>query len=643
MMLFLDIEKSYCCVILSIADFISIYNSIVSLKVWFCFRNTLCYFLKSVTIKIYLMKKYLHKFGNEYFSYVILLFFFFSFLFQTDLSFDQDLGMHLELGKIIWQTHTVPKTNLVSYTNPTFPFINHHWLFEVLVYLGSIHVGIEAMLVLKILILLFSLFVILLIAQKKKSVLLLPIAFIFLHLMRDRIDLRPEIFSYLFTAITYYFLEKFERTETKLIYIIPLISLLWVNTHIYFPVGLFLQAVFVGQLFFQKYIFKKRDASTLRKFKTLTTVFVISIFVTLINPNFINGALYPFTVFNNYGVTVAENQSIFVRENGDINSMDHDYLFFIMSLFIIIFSFLTNLMKEKYSFKNFALTLLGLGLACQAIKGFPYLVFISLPSVAESFNFIKTKWWTKVLNGIVVILILIEAYFYLSSMYYNLTFKPNNPTLTAIQDEQSAMDFVLKHNLTQPIFNNYGTGGYILYRSYPKYKVFVDERPEAYPASFFKNTYFPMLENYSLFKKEESKYKFQTIFFTIDDQTLGAITFLNAITKDSNWKIVYLDQYMIIFVKTNVQKQLHLSPINLSKINVNDYHYSRVVSYTNLSNFFYNVHEYTESKNFNEKALEMSPDNPPANYSMSYIMMLTNPGSSSISKYAAKTKSFVFW
>src|ERR1700733_10526888 len=105
-------------------------------------------------------------FFNTIFPSILLLFFAFSFLYRSDLAFGQDLGMHLKLGEIIWQTQIVPKINLVSYTNPTFPFINHHWLFEVLVYLGSISIGLQSLLVIKIFLLLLSAAVILLISKK---------------------------------------------------------------------------------------------------------------------------------------------------------------------------------------------------------------------------------------------------------------------------------------------------------------------------------------------------------------------------------------------------------------------------------------------------------------------------------------------
>src|SRR3989338_815335 len=137
---------------------------------------------------------------------ILLLFFVFSFLFRTDYSFDQDLGRHLRLGEIILQTKSVPLVNLFSYTYPDFPFFNSHWLFEVLVYLGQQTVGLQAILILKVIIFLTAVWLILKVIPKNQY-LLLPVSFIFLHTLRERPELRPEVFSFLFTALTIYILE----------------------------------------------------------------------------------------------------------------------------------------------------------------------------------------------------------------------------------------------------------------------------------------------------------------------------------------------------------------------------------------------------------------------------------------------------
>jgi hypothetical protein len=569
---------------------------------------------------------------------LLLLFFVFSFLNRSDLSFDQDLGMHLKLGEIIWQTRSVPKINLVSYTNTNFPFINHHWLFEVLAYLGSITIGIEAMLILKTVIVLICIFLILLISKKSKSVLFFSVSFIFLHLLRARIDLRPEILSFLFTVIMIYILELYYKKDTKLVYLLPLIVLLWTNTHIYFPVGIFLELIFLGDLLFRKYIYKQQVNKKLMLLSGITTA---SIICSFINPNFISGALYPFTVFNNYGVTITENQTVFALQN--IHFVDPDFLFFYLSVFIVLGSIYTSIWRTKFSFKNIFLSLLGLSLAFQSIRGFPYLVLISLPYVLLNFNYKTETILSKTINIVFVILLIGESLSYLNGQYYGLTYEPYKPSLTMIQDEKPAADFLLAHNLPQPIFNNFDTGSYLVYRAYPEYKVFIDERPEAFPATFFSNTYDPMQENYKTFKVEEKKYGFKTVFFTISDQTPGATNFLNKITKDPEWKTVFLDQYMIILVKTTVQQELGLPSINLSKLNINNYHYSNLAEYTNLSTFLFNINQPEEAQVFDQKALNMNSDNPGANKIMVYMLYTHNPNDYRIHTYLSKMINLVFW
>ena len=149
---------------------------------------------------------------------LLLVFFVFSFLFKTDYSFDQDLGRHIKLGEIITQGLQVPNTNLFSYTNPDFPFINTHWGFEVFSFLFTKNFGLPAFLILKVFIILLSVWLTLRIIPKGNTALLLPVGFIFLHVLRERTDLRPEIFSFLFVPATVplYWMFQAERNRTSI-------------------------------------------------------------------------------------------------------------------------------------------------------------------------------------------------------------------------------------------------------------------------------------------------------------------------------------------------------------------------------------------------------------------------------------------
>lgn len=474
----------------------------------------------------------------KYFPLTLLLYLSFSFLFHNDTSFNQDLGRHLKLGEIIWNTQSVPKTNLFSYTYPDFPFVNHHWLFGVLLYLGSITIGLNALLYLKLILLLLIVVLVLVFARNTSSTLFFSVSFVFLHLLRGRTELRPEILSFLFTIVFLYVLEHYVKKGSKLIYILPLISFIWANSHIYFPVGFLIILVFLADLIFKKYVQKISYLET--KIVTILIILVTSALSAFVNPNFVKGALYPFTVFNNYGVTISENKTIFALQ--EVKFVNPDFTFYYLATFILVASIYTSCFRNKFSLKNILLPLLGLALATQSMRGFPYLFLISMPYVLMNFRWTKENIWTRVVNIIVLILIVIEAVFYLSGAYYNLTYRSWVPKLEYTEDAKPAMDFVLENNLPEPIYNNFNIGSYIFYRGYPNYKVSVDGRPEAYPAQYFTDEYLPSLENYNKFKQLETKYGIKTVIFSILDQNRETLAFFNSINKDPEWKIVFLDQ-----------------------------------------------------------------------------------------------------
>ena len=92
-------------------------------------------------------------------------------------------------------------------------------------------------------------------------------------------------------------------------------------------------------------------------------------------------------------------------------------------------------------------------------------------------------------------------------------------------------------------------GGYLAYQLYPEYKVFVDNRPEAYPEDFFKNIYIPMQTDKKLREEIFNRYKIKTIFFTHTDQTEWAQAFIESVYNDASWKLIYLDEGVLIFSK----------------------------------------------------------------------------------------------
>ncbi|MEK7617207.1 MAG: hypothetical protein AAB414_04075 [Patescibacteria group bacterium] len=536
----------------------------------------------------------------------LLLFFTFSFLFRTDLSFDQDLGRHIKLGEIIWQTKEVPKTNLFSYTNPDFEYINSHWLFEVLAYGFDQTIGVGWLLALKISIFLFSVWLILKVIPKENQFLLLPIGFIFLHVLRERLELRPEIFSFLFTAIALFMLERFLKTGSRLIFILPVIQLIWINTHIYFFVGLALQGIYLIHSLGVKLTHPRGVIGS--HLGILAVVLISSCLISLINPHGISSFLYPLSVTKNYGYTIVENQTMFLLEN--IGFRDPNFLFVKISAFLVGLSVLVSLIRKGLNTKNLLISLFGLTLALMHVRGFPYLVLLSLPAVIQNFGAVKSNGLTQMLTAVVAILLLIESYLYLNGDYYKYTNNSHQPGLRMGQSVKGAMNFVLAKDLAGPIYNNFDIGSYILYRGYPRYKVFVDGRPEAYPKEFFLDTYIPTQSDYTRFMDLEKKWGFKTIIFSHTDQTPWGKAFLQNIVKDPAWIMIYIDDFVIILVRSDVIDEENLTVVDLSKLEPGSYQFSNHLSYIRIGYLLLSIGQQDSGKQFILKAKELFPESP---------------------------------
>lgn len=454
------------------------------------------------------------------FFFISTAFLFFALFFHNIIEFDQDLGRHLLMGKIILETQSVPQVNLLAYTHPDFPFINSHWLSEVIFYL----IGVPGILYFKVVVLGTACLLTVHTAYRySKNLAATAVAFaVFVPVLLERTEIRPEMFTYLFAALFGYVL----LVNKRLIWFLPLIQLFWVNMHVYFILGPVLVLIF---------------ALINRRGKALWIILAVSSVVCLINPNGIAGAIYPLKVFDNYGYSIVENQNIFFLAQVTNNP---NIIYFWIAAVVFGISFFCS---KKITALNLLLSLL-IVLPVLHIRSFPVLFLILLPVLAfnlGNFRF-KTIKPEYIIAG--VILLTIWRGFRLVTNDYYLSIDSHKRFGNEVSESgKGAADFVLANDLSGPIFNNFDIGSYLDYRFYPDEKVFVDGRPEAYPAEFFRGVYIPMQMSTENFNKIDEIYKFKTIIFAHTDGTPWAGKFLSEIIKNPNWHLAYLDFYAAVF------------------------------------------------------------------------------------------------
>jgi hypothetical protein len=454
-----------------------------------------------------------------------------------------DLGRHLTNGKVVLATKQPISTNLYSYTHPEQPFIAHHWGFGVLA-LGVYKLAGFAGLTIVNAALFFVAITLLLSyvsARLGWPYTLLGYA-VTLPLLTYRTEIRPETLSMLFCVLALYSLTSRMRLPYKVLLSVVL-QAVWVNVHVFFVFGPILSVV---------YLVSRIRLGLYREVYITLVVLVGQLLATLVNPYGLRGAVYPLHILTDYGYRVAENQTPFLLLRVAPGPVYYQLLAAGALVVVLLALTYTTAFKQRLFFT--LATIMFLAGSLKMVRIMPYFGLFALVSVAYAGHALTLAYGQRLRQlltkplvltalggaGCVVSLVLGASNLYNPFNNFGVGLMPN---------VANSAKFFTDTKLQGPIFNNYDAGGYLIFYLYPHHKVFVDNRPEAYPSSFFSTEYVPMQEQDEVWAKVSSTYNFNVIYFYRRDYTPWAQPFLIARLKDPAWAPVYVDDYALILVK----------------------------------------------------------------------------------------------
>lgn len=477
------------------------------------------------------------------FSYLFIL------LFQIDQSMLEDLGRHLKMGEAIMQCLCVPQTNLFSYTNADFPVVNHEWLTQVVLFFFYKNFGLQSLLILKMIILTITFGIVYFLAKQKSSwYWLTVVSLLCIIIFSARFRVRPEMFSYLFLSLFLLIIFLYEKSKRKFLILLPLLQVLWVNMHIYFILGL----VIYGSFVLQEYLIKKKHN------RFLFIIGGLLLLATLLNPQFLAGALLPFTFSSNYGLSVQENMSVF-----EFGKYAPSFIY-TLTLQVMTFEVLAGifLILLPVLFKKTSIAPLLNGLV-SAILGFRYVRTISLfgllglQPLTEKLSDLEIwlgkktdRYFINTMKALVFAVTLFVSYLYAHGLYQNNVLKFGYQPYA-----EDATNFINNNQLRGPILNNYHIGNYLIYGLYPKEKIFIDARPEMYPKEFLKD-YERMLVDQKFFDKQVKKYNINLIVFGVQlEDPLTIRPFMLRLIQSKEWVPVFADGNVTVMIKNEKKNQ----------------------------------------------------------------------------------------
>ena len=201
----------------------------------------------------------------------------------------------------------------------------------------------------------------------------------------------------------------------------------------------------------------------------------------------------------------------------------------------------------------------------------------------------------------------------------------SKPGLGTTTGYSQGVDFFIENQLSGTIFNNYDIGSYLAYRLFPKERVFVDTRPEAYPAMFFQQIYLSMFGKLATFQRIEKKFGFNTIMYGYTNGVPHDMGFLRYLVKSKDWKLVYLDGNTIIFVKNNKRNDTILKKYAMSDATFRIPNDNSIASLLSMAYFLKLIGWKNAALETNQKVYELDHSNCIALYNLISQLGPQNP------------------
>lgn len=501
-------------------------------------------------------------------------------LFQRADLTNTDLGRHLKNGEIVLsgspaERSAVLHTNFFSFAAPDYPFVNHHWLTGVVFYLVFKLASFPGLAVFYTLLVVLALAASYWAAQSVSNAMLASaLVALAVPIVAWRDLIRPEGFTYLFTALFYWVLLAWSEgwIRDRALAMLPALMLLWINLHIGFVFGFLILAIFGLHLW--------ASQAVRSRWKAWGAAAAGCLVASMLNPSGIHGLLYPFGIFGNYGYDIAENLSLSGVDDRKLWSWTYDLFLALLglSVAVIVWRWFTpnspvpnssppNSSAPKKSGPKRAaplwpqaLLLLGLGLGgVLMVRNQPLFCLLMVPILARFIaDRLGARWG---IDGASRWIALAACAAGLFCVVTEIQERSANSGLDQKPGNNAAAQFLRSNGIAGPLFNDFDIGGYLIYNGY---QVFVDGRPEAYPPGFFENSYIPALSDDAVWARLDHQYHFNAIVISMQDGFPPIEKFILTRVRDAEWAPVYTDPFSLIFVRRTDRNaaviQAHLIP-----------------------------------------------------------------------------------
>jgi hypothetical protein len=416
---------------------------------------------------------------------------------------DTDTWWHLQAGRVTLESGRILQSDVFSHTRQGQPWLNHSWLSQIILYL------------------LFSSFSYLGLGLFQALVVAVTFGFVYAQMEGDVFTRafivvlaaatsavvwvsRPQLFSFLFTAVLCYLLYLYKWHSINRLWLLPLLFTLWVNLHAGYALGFIVLVGFVaGEVFNHLLAWisptENERGGILdpiipwRGVGFVVLVSLVSLFCLLINPNTTRMWTY---YLDTVSIGVLQD---FIQEwrSPDFHPLyTHPFIWLLLATLAAV-----GLSGRRVDGSDLALVagftyaslLAGRNIGPFALVAAPVLSRHVRPLVDRWLRVARTRGWLgpprpakgrygslscrlALVNWLLLVVVVVAAGVK-AFLPWRTEFNVENERRTLPLD---AIEWIRAHRPEGPMFNSYNWGGYLIWHLWPDYLVFVDGRTDLY-------------------------------------------------------------------------------------------------------------------------------------------------------------------
>jgi hypothetical protein len=370
---------------------------------------------------------------------------------------------------------------------------------------------------------------------------------------------RVQMITFALTALLLLWIEQFCQRRGRALYFLPLLIVVWANLHAGFVIAYaFLGLVGVAELI--RFWLRLPGALEARRLAHLALIGAASLAAAALNPNTYQIYAYPFQT------QVSQVQQRLIVEWFSPDFHNHDLLLYEAMIFAIV---VLLPFARRISLREFLFFVAGLALSLQSVRHVALFVAGSTPLLAQLMQDAwdraraargwRWRWIEPRFGGASLVnATLLAGVLVVVLSFTGLRVLPRQVDGHAVRKDYpvAAAEFVAQTRPPGHMFNEYGWGGYLVWRLYPDYPVFIFG-DAALMGDAFLREYAQVETPQPNFEQMLDKYEVIWVIF----RSSGVL--ITTLGESPNWAPVYRDQTATILMRRTPATSDYLSAHSL--------------------------------------------------------------------------------